>query len=330
MGQVIAALATERDPDLLVGTNTVDDAAVYRLNEDVALVQTVDFFTPVVDDPYDFGRIAAANSFSDVYAMGGRPLTALNIVGFPVDTLPLTDLEEILRGGLDVARLAGASVVGGHTIDDREPKYGMAVTGLLKPGSEISNNRARPGDALVLTKPLGTGVVATAIKRGVTNREVIDDATAVMVQLNRAASEAAMAVSVKSMTDVTGFGLLGHLGEMCSASGVSAEVWLEAVPFLRGAEELAASGVVPGGTRRNLEYVGPSVQWEEDLQDWERLLLVDAQTSGGLLIAVRPEQLPALKAELASRGLGAASFIGQIQEGEPGSMVIRRRAPHAW
>lgn len=317
----------EPDPDLLVGINTVDDAAVYRLNDDLALVQTVDFFTPVVDSPYDFGRIAATNSFSDIYAMGGKPVTALNIVGFPTDLLPLTDLEEILRGGMDVAKTAGARVVGGHTIDDREPKYGMAVTGVLKPGSEITNRRARAGDALILTKPLGTGVVVTAIKRGVAESNVVEKATEVMLQLNEAPSEAAVAVGVDCMTDVTGFGLLGHLWEMCTASGVSAEVWLEDVPFLPGAEELAASGVVPGGTKRNLEYLTPSVCWGDDLENWEKLLLADAQTSGGLLVAVSPEQLPDFRAELASRGVGVAAFVGRISEGDFSSITVQRRAP---
>jgi selenide,water dikinase len=243
------------DPALLVGADTFDDAAVYRLSDDVALVQTVDFFTPVVDDPYDFGRIAAANAFSDIYAMGGRPLTALNVVCFPSGTLPLETLGRILQGGAESARLAGATIVGGHTIDDPEPKYGMAVTGLIKPGTEMTNAGVRPGDTLVLTKPLGTGIVATAIKQGKASALAVAAATESMAALNRDGSEVARAHEVRALTDVTGFGLLGHLTEMCRASGVSMELWYDRLPFLPEAAELARAGVVPGGTKRNLEFV---------------------------------------------------------------------------
>ncbi len=255
-------LPKTEDPALLVGADTLDDAAIYRLTDEIALVQTVDFFTPVVDDPYDFGRIAAANAFSDVYAMGGRPLTALNIVCFPSDTLPLDHLGRILQGGAETARLAGATIVGGHTIDDPEPKYGMAVTGIVKPGEQLTNAAAKPGDYLVLTKPLGTGVIATAVKRGGADQSAVVAATESMATLNKDGSEAALAHRLKAITDVTGFGLLGHLGEMCRASRASAEIWFDRLPLLPGAEALARDGVAPGGTRRNLEYAEACTEFD--------------------------------------------------------------------
>ncbi len=310
-----------------MGTNTADDAAVYRLTDDLALVQTVDFFTPVVDDPYDFGRIAAANSLSDVYAMGAKPLIALNIVGFPVGILPLEQLADILRGGADVAREAGMTIVGGHTIDDREPKYGMAVTGTVHPSAYLTNATGRPGDLLVLTKPLGTGVIATAVKRGTAPADVISEATASMAALNRDASEAALDARAHSMTDVTGFGLLGHLLEMCRGSGVTAEVWFEALPWLTGAVDLARQGVIPGGTRRNLEHVEPHVRWEGDFEEYERLLTADAQTSGGLLIAVPEERVGALVDDLRSRGTTAAAIVGRLTDRGAEDLVVRRTPP---
>lgn len=324
MGRIIAQLPTFDDPALLVGTNTADDAAVYRLSDDLALVQTVDFFTPVVDDPYDFGRIAATNALSDIYAMGATPLIALNIVAFPVDILPLDDLAHILRGGADVARAAGMTIVGGHTIDDREPKYGLAVTGTVHPTAYVTNATARPGNALVLTKPLGTGIVATAIKRGLAEPEVVAAATRSMTTLNRDGAEAAVAAGADSMTDVTGFGLLGHLLEMCDGSGVTAEVWFDALPWLPGAVDLAVAGAVPGGTRRNLEYVAPRVMWADDFQEHEMLLTADAQTSGGMLIAVPEERLSTLLEELRSRDTLAAAVVGRMHERLEQAIIVRR------
>lgn len=326
MGYVIAQLPPPTDPDLLVGTNTADDAAVYRLSPDLALVQTVDFFTPVVDDPYDFGRISAANSLSDIYAMGATPRLALNIVGFPVGVLPLDYLVEILRGGAEVARLAGVTIAGGHTIDDREPKYGMAVTGTIRPGAQITNASAQVGDLLVLTKPLGTGIIATGIKRGVAEPAVISAATASMTALNKDVSVAALAHGVHAMTDVTGFGLLGHLLEMCRGSGVSAELWVERLPWLPGAAELVREGVVPGGTRRNLEHVDPHTEWVGGFADWERLLVADAQTSGGLLIALPEAQAASLVRELEERGTPAAAVVGRLAAAADPSLVVRRSA----
>lgn len=301
-------------PDLLVGSDTLDDAAVYRLTPDIALVQTVDFFTPVVDDPFDFGRIAAANAFSDIYAMGATPLTALNIVCFPADTLPLDILGRILQGGADTAGRAGATIVGGHTIDDPEPKYGMAVTGIVEPGRQLANAGARPGDALVLTKPLGTGIIATAIKRDTAPVAAVAAAIASMAALNRDASEVAREQGAHAVTDITGFGLLGHLSEMCRASEVAAELWYEALPLLPGAVELVRDGIVPGGTKRNLEHVVPWTAFAPELSDWQRLLVADAQTSGGLLLAVPPSALEATVASLKWRGVQAAAAIGRVKE----------------
>jgi len=309
------------DPALLVGATTLDDAAVYRLSDDIALVQTVDFFTPVVDDPYDFGRIAAANAFSDIYAMGGRPLTALNIVCFPSGLLPLEYLGRILQGGAESARLAGATIVGGHTIDDPEPKYGLAVTGVVKPGDELTNAAAVPGDALVLTKPLGTGIIATAIKQGKASTVAVAAATASMAALNRDAAEVARDHGVKAATDITGFGLLGHLSEMCRASGVAAEVWFDRLPLLPEAAALARQGVVPGGTRRNLEYVETWTSFDTELVLWQRLVCADAQTSGGLLLAVPSERAALVARDLSARNAGACTVIGRIVSDGGGALL---------
>ena len=319
----MAMLPPVNDPALLVGSDTLDDAAVYLLTDEVALVQTVDFFTPVVDDPYEFGRIAAANAFSDIYAMGGRPLTALNIVCFPQAVLPLEDLGRILQGGMEVARQAGATIVGGHTIDDPEPKYGMAVTGLLKPGEQLTNAGAQPGDLLVLTKPLGTGTVATAIKKAVAPAEAIAAAIASMTTLNRDGAEVARARGAHALTDVTGFGLLGHLTEMCRASGVGAEIWFDRLPLLPGVVELAKSGVVPGGTKRNLKYVRSWTAFDPALERWQRYVCADAQTSGGLLLSVAPEEAARVVDDLIRRRSQAAAVIGRIRQAGAKLLEVR-------
>ena len=319
----MAMLPPVNDPALLVGSDTLDDAAVYLLTDEVALVQTVDFFTPVVDDPYEFGRIAAANAFSDIYAMGGRPLTALNIVCFPQAVLPLEDLGRILQGGMEVARQAGATIVGGHTIDDPEPKYGMAVTGLLKPGEQLTNAGAQPGDLLVLTKPLGTGIVATAIKKAVAPAEAIAAAIASMTTLNRDGAEVARARGAHALTDVTGFGLLGHLTEMCRASGVGAEIWFDRLPLLPGVVELAKSGVVPGGTKRNLKYVRSWTAFDPALERWQRYVCADAQTSGGLLLSVAPEEAARVVDDLIRRRSQAAAVIGRIRQAGAKLLEVR-------
>ena len=305
-----------------MGINTGDDAAVYQLSDDVALVQTVDFFPPIVDDPYQYGAIAAANSLSDVYAMGGRPIIALNIVCFPV-ALDREVLAEILRGGQDKATEAGALIVGGHTIDDAEPKYGLSVTGLVKPGEHVCNVGARPGDALILTKPLGTGIITTAGKAGRIGPEAMDEAVRVMSTLNAAASEAMLEVGVNACTDVTGFGLLGHLLPMAEGSGVSAVVRLSSAPMLPHAVELAEEGVAPGGTLRNLDDVSPSVEWADDISNVEKILLCDAQTSGGLLMATSPDKCDALLEALARRGVEGA-VVGGITEAAEKPLRVTR------
>ena len=301
-------------PNLLVGADTGDDAAVYRMDDDTALIQTVDFFPPIVDDPYSFGQIAVANALSDVYAMGGKPLTALNVVGFPA-RLPKDILGRILVGGSDKAREAGVLIVGGHTVDDEEPKYGLAVTGVVRPGSEVTNAGAMAGDVLVLTKPLGTGIITTAGKQGAADADTLARAVEVMGALNKAASEAMVSVGANACVDVTGFGFLGHLRGMTRASGVSARVSLGALPFIEGAVALAESGVAPGGTHRNLQSLEGDVSWDGAISDVEKILLADAQTSGGLLISVRPNKTAALLAALNERGLDgdSVSVVGAVE-----------------
>jgi len=290
------------------------------MSSDVAIVQTVDFFTPIVDSPYDFGAIAAANAVSDIYAMGARPLTALNLVAFPKDG-PLDVLTEIMRGGAEKAREAGVVIVGGHSIDDKEPKYGMAVTGTIHPARLVLKGGARPGDALVLTKPLGTGIIATAIKAGRAPESLVAMATRTMKTLNRLAAEAMVEVGVKGATDITGFGLLGHLYEMLHTSGVCAKVRLANIPVMEGVRELAKL-TVPGGTRANLKYVSENIVWSNDITDEEKLILADAQTSGGLLIAVEQKKLEALLSGLVARGVETRAVIGDIVAGDPGKIVV--------
>jgi selenide, water dikinase len=275
---------------LLVGFESADDAAVYRLSEDIAVVSTADFFTPIVDEPRDFGRIAAANALSDVYAMGGRPLTCLNLVAYSLESLGEQTLEEILRGGAEVAAEAGAVVGGGHSIDDVEPKYGMAVTGVVHPEHVVRNSTARAGDELFLTKPVGAGVATTAVKRERAPAGVVARAVEVMSELNRDAAAAALAAGVTAMTDVTGFGLLGHLHELVRASGLSAEVDAAAVPAIDGVLDLLreADPPIAGGTKRNRSWVEPWVEWDAAVDEPRRWLLCDAMTSGGLLVAVPP------------------------------------------
>ena len=310
---MLRRLPAFEDPNLLVGTATGDDAAVYRLGEDSALILTVDFFPPIVDDPWHFGAIAAANAFSDVYAMGGKPVLALNLVCFPAD-LPVDILGEVLRGGADKAKEAGALIVGGHTVNDQEPKYGMAVTGFVEPGRQVTNAGARPGDALVLTKPLGTGVITTAGKNGIADPDTLSRAVHLMAELNKNASEAMMEVGVNACTDVTGFGLLGHLQGMVEASGVTASIHLSRVPLIEGTRELLQAGAVSGGTQRNLESVDRVASWDASITQEDKLLLADAQTSGGLLIAVAPEKVTLLLKALAARGVAETSVVGEVTE----------------
>lgn len=304
---------TPEDPNVLVGHNAADDAAVYRLTDDIAIVETVDFFTPVVDDPYDFGRIGAANALSDVYAMGARPLFALNLVAYP-KKMDLDVLGEILRGGQASADLAGIAIVGGHSIDDPEPKYGMAVTGIVHPDKVITNAGGRPGDVLVLTKPLGSGILATALKRGVATEQERIVVTELMAGLNKAAGDAAAEARVHAATDITGFGLLGHLLEMVNASGVGAEIRASAVPLLPGVIAYAADGVYPGGSAGNLSYVSEWTAFADAITEPTRLALADAQTSGGLLLAVPEEGVDALLKALIDAGVETRAVVGRLTE----------------
>lgn len=316
--QVLSHVPVMTHPNLLVGTETGDDAAVYRLNDETALILTVDFFPPITDDPFEFGAIAAANSLSDVYAMGGRPLLALNIVGFPT-SLDKAILGEMLRGGYAKANEAGCLIVGGHTVDDPEPKYGLSVVGIVEPGKQVTNAGAKPGDALVLTKPLGTGIITTAGKQGRVSPEVLQGAVAAMSTLNRAAAEAMVKVGAHAATDITGFGLMGHLKSMVKGSRVGAQVQLGRVPVLPGAWELLDQGVAPGGTHRNRQSVADAVSWHPDLTEREQLLLCDAQTSGGLMISVASDQTEALLSELQASGVSGA-VLGEITEGPEGQI----------
>ncbi len=322
--RILSDLPLPEDANVLVGLDTADDAAVYQISPDTAIVQTADFFTPIVDDPYLFGAIAATNALSDIYAMGAKPLFALNLVGFPDHRLPMEVLREILKGARDKASEAGISIVGGHTIEDTEPKFGLAVTGIVDPKNIWTNAGAKPGDILLLTKPVGLGIITTAIKRGVADPETVEVATRVMAALNRNAAEVLAGFKVHACTDVTGFGLLGHLKEMVEASAVDAEVWSDQVPLLPQADELAVARVVPGGTQNNLEFVDGTVEWATDISSTRRTLLCDAQTSGGLLAAVGETQADDLLEKLRESGEAGAAIIGRISAGGAGKIRVQR------
>jgi selenide, water dikinase len=310
---IVRGLPAVDDPRLLVGSATADDAAVFQVRPDLALVQTVDFFTPIVDDPRDFGRIAAANALSDVYAMGGTPLTALNLVAFPLEALGVDVLREILAGGLDVAGEAGCAIVGGHSIDDAEPKYGLAVTGTVDPRRMLTNAAAREGDVLVLTKPLGVGAITTAHKRGRASPEQLARAVEVMIALNAGAARAALHAGAHAATDVTGFGLLGHLHSLALQSRVAAIVESQSIPCLDGVRELLEDEEsLSGGSRRNLAYAESFTDFAPEVPAWRRWLACDATTSGGLLIALPAER---------SRSLPGVT-LGRIVAGDPGSLLV--------
>ena len=312
--KVLAKMPVLSDKNILIGTNTADDAAVYQINDDLAIVQTVDFFTPVVDDPFQFGAVAAANSLSDIYAMGAKPIFALNIVGFPSNRLPISILESILEGAQSVAAKAGISIIGGHTVDDTEPKYGLAVTGVINPNKIVANKGAREGDILILTKPLGTGILSTALKQGMLNMKQSKLLTMTMAELNREASEAMIEIGVNACTDVTGFGLLGHLLELVRASGVSAQIDYSRISFIPDVLKLAAGGVIPGGSKDNYSYTKAFVHYSDNISEIRRYLLNDAQTSGGLLIAVSKSKADKFMDILKSKNVYDAKIIGKIIE----------------
>jgi len=321
LAQVLRHVLPVDDPMALVDASTGDDAAVYRLSADRALVVTTDFFTPVVDHAFDFGRIAAANALSDVYAMGGRPLFALNLLSFPRKLLGEGIAEEVIRGGSAICREAGIPVLGGHSIEDPEPKFGMVAVGEVNPDRIVRLVGALPGDLLVLTKAIGTGIISTALKARSVDEDVLDGAVNSMVTLNRVAAEAMVAHGVRAATDVTGYGLLGHLRNLVRASGLSAEVTADAVPFLPGSVALAQAGHVPGGTTRNLADLAEDVVWAAEISDPVRTLLADSQTSGGLLLAVPPDQVDALKADLRGQST-AAAVIGKLTKGRVGHISV--------
>jgi len=320
---VLKSLPIPSDPAILVGTETADDAAVYQIGEDLAIIQTVDFFTPIVDDPYWFGAISATNSLSDIYAMGGQPRFALNIVGFPSNRLPLWVLERILQGASDKAGEAGISIIGGHTVDDTEPKFGLAVTGITRTDKIIRNSTAQPGDSLILTKPIGFGVLTTAAKRGLCSDGEMEEGIRWMAMLNRQAAEAMQQIGVNACTDITGFGLLGHLHEMAAGSHVDVEINADTVPILDSARKYASAGIIPGGTRDNLAYVDPFVAFEPQIGESLQLLLADAQTSGGLLISVPQTHRRELLEELKKRGVASAAEIGKVTAAGDGRIQVK-------
>ncbi len=300
------------DENVIVGLDRADDAGVYKISDDLALIQTVDFFTPIVDDPYWFGQIAAANALSDVYAMGGTPKTALNLVAFPVKDMELEVLRQIIQGGLDKLAEAGVVLIGGHSIEDKELKYGLSVTGVIHPAKVLTKKRLQPGDRLILTKPLGTGIVNTAIKAGMASAALTDKVTRLMAALNRTAADVMSNFDVGACTDVTGFGLLGHLAEMVSGSGVSARIISEQVPLISEALEFADMGLIPAGAYKNREFRESMIEFAETVPRSRQDVLVDPQTSGGLLISVKARQAEALLSALRDADIGDAAGIGEI------------------
>lgn len=310
------------DPNLIAGMERAEDAGVYKLTEELAIIQTVDFFPPIVDDPYTFGQIATANALSDIYAMGGNPLTALNIVCFPQKTMDFSILREILTGGLDKMHEAGVILVGGHTIEDPELKYGLAVTGTIHPAKVIRNSGARAGDRLILTKPLGTGIISTAIKRGIADEDTVSKITKSMTALNRKAAALMQDVEVNACTDITGFGLLGHAAEMIVETDVGIVFQSSAIPFFPAARELAEMGMIPGGTQRNREYREHMVDIDKQIPDYLVDILFDPQTSGGLLISVPEGKAARLLQMMLREGVNEAAIIGEIAAEPRGRILV--------
>jgi len=325
---LLSQLPLITDPNVLVGSATADDAAIYKLNDDLALVLTTDFFTPIVDRPYDFGAVAAANALSDVYAMGGKPLTALNLVGFPDDKLPVEVLAEILRGASDKAKEAGIAIVGGHSIKAEEPIFGLSVVGTVSPKKVLTNAGAKPGDVLILTKPIGLGIITTAAKNGEDRLTAIQEAIRIMATLNRAAAEVFGAFEIHALTDVTGFGLLGHLRNITAASHVTSRIWFEEIPILAAAKEYVQAGIAPGGTHANWRFLADWVTYDENVTKEKQLLLCDAQTSGGLLASIPSGSAPEVVTALHDAGVEVASVIGQIETTGEGKIAVSLDKSH--
>ena len=311
------------DPNVLVGLSRADDAGVYRVSDDLALIQTVDFFTPVVDDPYGFGQIAAANALSDVYAMGGEPKTAMNLVGFPLKQMDLSILRQVIQGGIDKVREAGAVILGGHSVEDDEFKYGLSITGFIHPGRILTKQGLKSGDRLVLTKPLGTGIVNTAIKGNLASNELIQKVTAIMATLNRTAATVMQHYPVHACTDITGFGLIGHLAEMIQGTGLGLRIDSARLPIIQEATEFATMGMVPGGAHKNRSFRESLVQMREDLDPAVQDILFDPQTSGGLCIAVERSAATGMVDHLLQEGVEHATIIGEVADAPAGIIQVR-------
>jgi len=322
--KILKDLPITTNPNILIDTNNSDDAAVYKINDETALVQTLDFFTPIVDKPYDFGAIAAANALSDIYAMGATPIFALNIVGFPSNRLPMEVLKEILKGAQDKATEAGISIIGGHTIDDPEPKFGMVVNGITHPSKILSNADAQEGDAIIITKPIGLGIITTALKRGLVDEKTEQFAIKTMSELNKYAAEIIQKFNVNACTDVTGFGLLGHLSEISLASKMDVEIIAKQVPIIEKTWEFATSNIIPGGSTNNLNHFSKYIDWQNDVSDIEKIILSDAQTSGGLLFTISQDQKDAVIDELIKAGIESSAHIGNCVAKGNGIITVKK------
>lgn len=322
LDQILCGLSLPTDPNLIVGTDGCDDAGVYRLTDEIAIIQTVDFFTPIVDDPYRFGQITAANALSDVYAMGGKPLLAMNIVAFPLGDMDKSVLRDILQGGLEKIKEAGALLVGGHSIEDKELKYGLSVTGVVHPDKVLLNSGAKPGDVLLLTKPLGTGILSTAIKGGLAGEEVEERITLCMITLNRIAGEAMAEVGAHGCTDITGFGLIGHLFEMANASNVSITIDSSSVPLLSGTLDYASMGIIPEGAYKNKKFYQKWVTSKLSQKDPLEMVFYDPQTSGGLLIAAPGSKAEKIKEKIKSLSDFECEIIGKVEKGVAGKIIL--------
>jgi len=319
----LCGLELVHDPNIIVGMESGDDAGVYRLSDELAVIQTVDFITPIVDDPFTFGQIAAANALSDVYAMGGRPVTAMNMVCFPVGSQDISVLQDILRGGLDNLREAGVALLGGHSVEDQELKYGLSVTGVVHPSKVIAKDTAMVGDRLILTKPIGTGIVTTALKGGEADESIVGPVVRSMVELNKKAAELMVETGVSACTDVTGFGLLGHARGMVVKDRAGIEIRMSAVPVFDGVREFAEMGLVPAGTRRNMEFHRKDVEADSAIGEESLDILFDAQTSGGLLIAVQDRKAESLLKAMHDNGIESAAVIGEIVDEPRGKIIVR-------